>query len=246
MNFPSYNHHVRNLPKKEKQKKKSWKEKQRERQIKQQKAEEAYETQRERGTQNKPRKYPKGKIVFGICLIGLMFVAYVVWQSSSNPPSSTAGTTNNSPLTGSAPDFSLKDINGTQISLRQYSGKPILVHFMALAGCTGQLNDVSYIRLPQLKSVSTRYSDKVALVTVSVATCAGCDTILADLRKDFGISWVLGNDYDDERLDIIDSYSNYEINDGTIVLVDRSFNIAQVFNTDATLDMLTSKIDQLL
>lgn len=233
---------MRNLPKKEKQERKIWREKQRERHG----AQEAYEAQRARAAQKKPRKYPKGKIVFGICLIGLMFVAYVAWQSSSKPSSSTNGTPNNPPLTGSAPDFSLKDINGTQISLNQYSGKPILVHFMALAGCTGQLNDVSYIRLPQLKSVSTRYSDKVALVTVSVATCAGCDTILADLRKDFGISWVLGNDYDDERLDIIDSYSNYEIYDGTIVLIDKSFNIAQVFNTDATLDMLTSKIDQLL
>jgi hypothetical protein len=233
---------VRNLPKKEKQERKIWREKQRERQ----RAQEAYEAQRARAAQKKPRKYPKGKIVFGICLIGLMFVAYVAWQSSSKPSSSTNGTPNNPPLTGSAPDFSLKDINGTQISLNQYSGKPILVHFMALAGCTGQLNDVSYIRLPQLKSVSTRYSDKVALVTVSVATCAGCDTILADLRKDFGISWVLGNDYDDERLDIIDSYSNYEIYDGTIVLIDRSFNVAQVFKTDVTLDMLTSKIDQLL
>jgi len=230
------------LPKKEKQERKIWREKQRERQ----RAQEAYEAQRARAAQKKPRKYPKGKIVFGICLIGLMFVAYVAWQSSSKPSSSTNGTPNNPPLTGSAPDFSLKDINGTQISLNQYSGKPILVHFMALAGCTGQLNDVSYIRLPQLKSVSTRYSDKVALVTVSVATCAGCDTILADLRKDFGISWVLGNDYDDERLDIIDSYSNYEIYDGTIVLIDRSFNVAQVFKTDVTLDMLTSKIDQLL
>ena len=233
---------MRNLPKKEKQERKIWREKQRERQ----RAQEAYEAQRARAAQKKPRKYPKGKIVFGICLIGLMFVAYVAWQSSSKPSSSTNGTPNNPPLTGSAPDFSLKDINGTQISLNQYSGKPILVHFMALAGCTGQLNDVSYIRLPQLKSVSTKYSDKVVLVTVSVATCAGCDTILADLRKDFGISWVLGNDYDDERLDIIDSYSNYEIYDGTIVLIDRSFNVAQVFKTDVTLDMLTSKIDQLL
>jgi hypothetical protein len=233
---------VIDLPGKEKQKKEEWKEKQRERQ----RAQEAYEARRAREAQKKPRKYPKGKMVFGICLIGLMFVAYVAWQSSGNPPSSTDGTANNPPLTGSAPDFSLKDINGTQISLNQYRGKPILVHFMALAGCTGQLNDVSYVRLPQLKSVSTKYSDKVALVTVSVATCAGCDTILAGLREDFGISWVLGNDYDDERLDIIDSYSNYEIYDGTVVLVDRSFNIAQVFNTDVTLDMLTFKIDQLL
>ncbi len=246
MIFPNYNHHVRNLPGKEKQKKKNWKEKQRERQIKQQRAQEAYETQRTREAQKKPRKLPKGKIVFGICLMGLIFVAYVAWQSSGKPPSSTDGTANNTPLTGSAPDFSLTDINGSPFSLSQQAGKVIAVHFMALAGCTGQLNDVSYTRLPQLKSLSTRYSDRVALVTVSAATCAGCDTILADLRKDFGISWVLGNDYDDERLDIIDSYSNYKIYDGTIVLIDRSFKIAQVFNADVTLDMLTSKIDQLL
>jgi len=243
MIFWNYSHCVIDLPRKEKQKKKEWKEKQRERQ----RAQEAYETQRAREAQKKPRKYPKGKMVFGVCLIALVFASYGIWQYGGVQNTSPAGAETENPSTVSlAPNFSLKDINGTQISINQYSGKPILVHFMALAGCTGQLNDVSYIRLPQLKSVSTKYSDKVALVTVSVATCAGCDTILADLRKEFGISWVLGNDYDDERLDIIDSYSNYEIYDGTIVLIDRSFNIAQVFNTDVTLDMLTFKIDQLL
>lgn len=229
------------------EKKKSWKEKQRERQIKQDRTQQEYEVKRKEYEKKKPRKMPKGKIVLGVCLIAVVLSAYGAWQFSGAQSSLTSEdeTANPSPNT-TAPNFSLKDINGTQISLNQYSGRPLLVHFMALAGCSGQLNDVSYVRLPQLNSVSSKYSEKIAIVTVSVATCAGCDTILANLRKDFGISWVLGNDYDDQRLDIVESYSNYEIYDGTIILIDKSFNVAQVYSNEVTVDTLTSKIDQLL
>jgi hypothetical protein len=80
MIFWNYSHCVIDLSRKGK--KKEWKEKQRERQ----RAQEAYETRRAREAQKKPRKYPKGKMVFGICLIGLIFVTYVAWQSSSKPP----------------------------------------------------------------------------------------------------------------------------------------------------------------
>jgi len=187
------------------------------------------------------------KLLLGIGLVVITLAVYGVWQSF--------GTQNVSPVDDSstvnaASNFMLKDINGTQISLNQYSGRPILVHFMALAGCTGEVNDISYTRFQQLGIISTQYSGKVTIVTVSVATCAGCDTILAQLRESFDISWILGNDYDDERLDIVQSYSNYSeeqsLYDGTIVLIDKSFNVAQVYNPDATLGMLTSKIDQLL
>jgi peroxiredoxin len=228
-------------------KKKSWKEKQRDMQTKQQQSQEAYRRQREQEAKNRPKKLPKGKIIFGVSLVAIVLLSFGAWQFSGAQPSSAPGEETASPSPNTtAPNFSLKDINGTSISLNQYSGRPVLVHFMALAGCSGQLNEVSYTKLPQLNSVSSKYSDKVAIVTVSVATCAGCDTILANLRKDLGISWVLGNDYDDQRLDIVDSYADYEIYDGTIVLIDRSFNVAQVYNPDATLDMITSRIDQLL
>lgn len=241
MIFPNYNHHVRNLPKKEKQKKKNWREKQRERQ----RAQEAYETQRAREAQKKPRKYPKGKIVFGICLIGLIFVAYVAWQSSSKPPSSTDGTTNNPPLTGSAPDFSLTDINGAPFSLSQQAGKVIAIHFMALS-CGGGIVQTNKNQLRTLKSVCSTYCGKkpVAVVTVAATTCAV--SCLETIRSDYAVTWTLGNDYDDGKWDIVNAYSSYSIADGAIVLIDRNFNIAEVYAEETTFETLSSRISQLL
>jgi peroxiredoxin len=245
MIVPNCNHHVRNLPGKEKQKKKNWKEKQRERQIKQQRAQEAYETQRERNIQNKPRKYSKGKIVFGICLMGLIFVAYVAWQSSSKPPSSTDGTTNNHPLTGSAPNFSLTDINGSPFSLSQQAGKVIAIHFMAVS-CGGGIVQTNDNQLRTLKSVCSTYCGKqpVAVVTVAATTCA--TSYLEKIRSDYAVTWTLGNDYDDGKADIVNAYSSYSIADGAIVLIDRNSNIAQVYVEETTFETLSSRISQLL
>lgn len=244
MIFWNCNHRVIDLPRKEEQKKKSWKKKQRERQIKQQRAQEAYETQRG-STQNKPRKYPKGKIVFGICLIGLIFVAYVAWQSSSKPPSSTDGTTNNPPLTGSAPDFSLTDINGALFSLSQQAGKVIAIHFMAVS-CGGGIVQTNENQLRTLKSVCSTYCGKkpVAVVTVAATTCAV--SCLETIRSDYAVTWTLGNDYDDGKWDIVNAYSSYSIADGAIVLIDRNFNIAEVYAEETTFETLSSRISQLL
>jgi parallel beta-helix repeat protein len=69
---------MRKMPKKEK--KKSWKEIQRERQIKQQRGQEAYQIQREREAERKPRKWPKGKIFVAVCLLVLIFGVYGALQ----------------------------------------------------------------------------------------------------------------------------------------------------------------------
>jgi len=66
------------MPKKKK--KKSWKERQRERHIRQQRAQEVYQIQREREAERKPRKWRKGKVLGAICLLVLIFGAYVAWQ----------------------------------------------------------------------------------------------------------------------------------------------------------------------
>jgi parallel beta-helix repeat protein len=66
------------MPKKEK--KKSWNERRRERQIKQQRAQEAYQVQQEKEAKRKPRKWPKGKILFAVCVLVLILGAYGAWQ----------------------------------------------------------------------------------------------------------------------------------------------------------------------
>ncbi len=222
---------------------KGWKEKQRERQVKQKHTQEEYEKTRAEHEKNKPRKLPKGKILLGVILLTIAISAFGLLQF-------TGSQGNSKPEPNSDPDqahnFSLKDINGTQISLSQYSGRPIVVHFMALQGCSGSLGPVNYDRLPLLRSIFNEYSDRVGIITVSVATCAGCDTILSNLRIENGIYWTLGNDYDDQVLDIVEAYSDYELYDGTLIIIDKSLKVAQVYNDQITTDTLSSKIDQLL
>ncbi len=185
------------------------------------------------------------KIFIGIVLLVIVLIAFGLWQSGQGQQSPEP--TNGGQSTfGVAADFSFKDTNGTQISLSQYAGKPILVHFMTLAGCTGQMNPISYTKLPQLASVNSKYTDKIAIVSVCAATCAGCDEVLANVRNAFDISWIIGNDYSDEKMDIVESYSKCDLYDGTIVLIDKSFNIAEVYKPDVTLSTLTAKIDQLV
>ena len=156
---------MRALPR-EKQKKKGWKEKQRERRVKQQRAQEAYEIQRERDTQTKPRKYPKG-IVFGICLIGVIFTAFIAWQYLLAP------TTTNSPTTGLAPNFALADINGNPFTLNQHAGEVIAIHFMAVS-CGGGIVQTNENQLRSLKSVCSSYcgAKSVTIVTVAATTCS--------------------------------------------------------------------------
>jgi hypothetical protein len=55
----------------------------------------------------------------------------------------------------------------------------------------------------------------------------------------------LGNDYDDGALDIVNAYVPHEIGDGSVVLVDRDFNIVQVYTQGVSSEKLSSRIDQL-
>ena len=236
MIFPNYNHHVRNLPKKEEQKKKEWKKKQRERQ----RAQEAYETQRAREAQKKPRKYPKGKILGAFCLITLIFGAYGAWQFAQ-PSTAPPAINPTNPL--QAPyEFTMKSIDGTQFSLNNYRGRVVVIHIMGV-GCHGQINPINDNQLTQLKIVCNSFcgNGPVALATVAVATCPSSD--LEQIRTTYGITWPLGNDYEDGTMDIAQKYASQ--GDGTIVLIDKTFHIIDSYTT-ITASTLSSKINQWL
>jgi len=230
---------VRTLPPK-KQKKKSWKERQRERQIKQQRAQEAYQIQRDREVQRKPRKWPKGKILGAFCLILLMFGAYGAWQytqPSTAPPSINPTNPLQTPY-----EFAMNDVDGTKFSLASFRGRVIVIHIMGV-GCHGQINPINDNQLTQLKTVCSSFcgNEPVTFVTVAVATCASSD--LAQIRTTYGITWPLGNDYDDGTMDIAQKYASQ--GDGTIVLIDKTFHISDSYAT-ITASTLSSKINQLL
>lgn len=230
-----------------KSKKTDWKEKQRERQIRQQRAQEASQKQKGLNAKRKPRKFPMHKLFVGVALIVLILTAYGVWQyyEGQKPPTIGGASGTVSPSAASATDFSLRDINGTQVSLWQFNGQVIGIHFMAV-GCHGQINAVNDYQLTQLKSVCNSLcgNDPATIFTVAVATCESSD--LDVLRSTYGISWVLGNDYDDGALDIVNAYVPHEIGDGSVVLIDKDFNVAQVYRGGVGAETLSLKISQLL
>ncbi|HUT17254.1 MAG TPA: hypothetical protein VMW84_03035 [Acidobacteriota bacterium] len=232
------------MPKEEK--KKTWKERQRERQIKHQRADEVYQAQRERDAEKRPRKWPKGKLIFGVCLVALIFSAYGGWQYiEGQKPPQIGGATGNPPPAGIAPDFSLRDINGSQVSLSQFDGKVVAIHFMAV-GCHGQINPINEYQLTQLKSACNSLCGKesATILTVAVATCPSSD--LGTIRANYGVTWIVGNDYDDGVLNIVNAYVPFSIGDGSVVLVDKTFNVAQVYSGGVTAETLSSKMNQLL
>ena len=195
----------------------------------------------------KPRKWPKGKLIFGLCLIALVVTAYGTWQYTEGQKPPTIGNANPvvSPSTSLAPDFSLIDINGTQISLSQFKGKVIGIHFMAV-GCHGQIDPINEYQLNQLKSTCNNLCGKepATILTIAVATCQSSD--LDVLRSNYGITWILGNDYSDGVLDIVNAYVPQGIGDASVVLIDKNFNIAQIYRGGVAGGTLSSKINQLL
>jgi len=230
---------VKELPEKEKRKK-GWKERQRERQIRQQRAQEAYQIQRQREAERKPRKWPKVKILATLCAITVIFGAYGVWQytqPSTEPPAINPTNPLQTPY-----EFTMKDTNGTQISLSSFRGRVTVIHIMAV-GCHGQINPINDNQLTQLKTVCSSFCrDKpITLISVAVATCPSSD--LANIRATYGITWFFGNDYDDGKMDIAQQYATN--GDGTLVLIDKTFHISNSYGT-ITASTLSSKISQLL
>jgi hypothetical protein len=189
--------------------------------------------------EKKPRKWPKGKIIAGILLVTILIAAYEAWQYS------TIETDSPEPISP-APNFDLMDINHTTyFTLEQFSGKVIAIHFM-IVGCHGLIYPIDDNQLRQLRLVCNSYcgNRQFVIITVLSSTCRPSN--LSQIRVDYGITWHMGNDYDNGVMDIFDAYATYSVKDGTIVLIDKTFNVTQVHTEATTARTLSSEIEQLL
>jgi peroxiredoxin len=189
--------------------------------------------------EKKPRKWPKGKIVAGILLVIVLIAAYEAWQYTTIEPNSPE------PI-GPAPDFSLMDINGTNLfTLGQFTGKAVALHFMTV-GCHGLVYPIDDNQLRQLKSLCSSFcgNDQFVIVTVLWSTCPTSN--LSQIRVDYGITWLMGSDYSDGRMDIYGAYQDYSVEDGTIILVDKTLNVTKVHTEAVTASALSSEIQVLL
>ena len=223
-----------------KRKRESRKEREQRKQTEQRRAQETHHRQLQ--AKRKTKKWPKRKAIVGIVIAVLIIISYSAWQYYIQLPPSTD---NNPSPTGSAPSFSIGDINGTQFSLAQFSGNVIVLHFMTVR-CQGQIYPINDHQLQQLKQICGTYCGDKPVTTVTVAASTCSDENLAQIRSSYGITWVLGNDYADGKMDIFEAYTSHEIQDGSIILIDRIFNVAKVYTETITAEALSSKIDQLL
>lgn len=223
---------------------KSWRKEQRERQLKQKQVDEENKKRREIEAKNKPRKLPKGRIIFGICLIAIILASYASWQYvEGQKPPTIGGSTSGQLTTSVAPNFSIQDINGTKTSLNQLQGKVIGIHFMAV-GCHGNIEAINTYELTQLSNACNSVcKGNVTFLTVAVAVCENSQ--LDILRSDYAVTWLLGNDYADGVLEIVNSYVPFGIGDGTVILVDKDHNIAEIYNQGVASSTLVSRINQL-
>jgi len=220
---------------------KSWKEIRRKRQMKQQRIQQGLETQRELEAKRRPRKLPKGKLVFSACLIALTLAAFGIWQYYEMQKMPTFDNS----VIGPATDFSLMDINGTQYSLSQFNGSVIGIHFMGV-GCAGKIGAINEHQISQLKIVRDSLSGKGSTVFLTVAASSCGTNDLGALRSTYGVNWILGNDYDDKTLDIVKAYEPHQVEDGSIVLIDKAFNVVKVYKAEISAGELTSEINHLL
>jgi hypothetical protein len=189
--------------------------------------------------EKKPRKCPKGRIIVVIFLVAILVAGYGSWQYF------TMETERPEPL-GPAPDFPLMDINSTSIfTLGEFSGKVIAIHFM-IVGCHGEVYSIDDNQLRQLKTVCNSFcgGGQFVIITVLSSTCLTSN--LTQIRLDYGITWRMGNDYNDGMMDIFKAYEAYSVKDGTIVLVNKTFNVTKVHTEAMTASALSSEIDQLL
>ena len=204
-------------------------------------------------------KTSKGKIILSFCLVTLTVAAFGIWQYYTNlPPSigeskeTSSSTETTSGVTASssnqsevlAPDFSLKDINGSRFTLKEFKGRVVIVHFMAV-GCGGQIRAITDHQLKQLKKVCDNHcgSSNFTMITVVVSTCEG--NTLDLIRTFYNITWFFGNDYDDKKLEIVDAYGKYSILDGSIILIDKSLRVAEVYIEEIDAGSLSTTLGRL-
>ena len=189
--------------------------------------------------EKKRRKWPKGKIIAGILLVTILIAAYEAWQYS------TMETNSPEPI-GPAPNFPLRDINGTSLfTLEQFSGKVVALHFM-IVGCHGLVYPIDDNQLRQLKLLCNSYCGNGQFVIITVLSSTCLTSNLSQIRVDYGITWRMGNDYNDGMMDIFSAYEAYSVKDGTIVLIDKTFNVTKVHAEAIVASTVSSEIEQLL
>ncbi|MFI5056996.1 MAG: TlpA disulfide reductase family protein [Candidatus Acidiferrales bacterium] len=96
----------------------------------------------------------KRLVLVGVTVLALIAGTYFADKATRVKPKGTVKADNPAPAAQLAPDFTLKDLDGKDVSLSQYKGKVVLVNFWA-TWC-----DPCYIEIPWLIEMQQKYAAK--------------------------------------------------------------------------------------
>jgi peroxiredoxin len=98
-----------------------------------------------------------------LVLIGVNILMSRSEQGDSIPLENIFASLSSKPKIGSlVPDFSLKDLDGNSISIRQYRGKPVVLNFWATR-CGPCL-----VEMPLLETVSVMHKNDMVVIAVNI------------------------------------------------------------------------------
>lgn len=141
------------------------------------------------------------------------------------------------------PSFKLADVEGGEFTIEGRSPKPVILHFMAVA-CGGDFNSINDERLRSFIEIKERMGDDVEIVTVLVTTCTTTDLVL--LKNWYNVTWTFGNDYDDYKLDILESFKEYELTDGSMIICNSRNQFVELIRDEISVESLIGKLEALL
>lgn len=183
------------------------------------------------------------QIMIGLGIVAILLIGYALvrgYNQNSYDGSQNTG----EEATFDGVNFKLVDLQGFEHRLSDSKGIPVLVHFMAI-DCGGKYSMLNDNQLKQLGVICGNLCEKtqINIFTVLVSTCD--ETDLSQIYDMYNVTWILGNDYQDSKLDVVEKFSEYEPEDGMIVLLDQNLRVQEVFKGAVTVDSLMNEIQML-
>lgn len=114
-----------------------------------------------------------------------------------------------------APQFSLTDSAGQQVTLDSFAGKPMVILFGSVKGCDTCIVESKNV----LKPLHGQVGDRVGFLTVSILPAYESDRDLNDFKREYGLAWNHARDTDG----VARAYGITQLS--TVVVLDADHNI---------------------
>lgn len=180
------------------------------------------------------RIIPKA-IKFAVIILIIAGVIYAA-VSAFLPPQNNSSTYG---LSGSAPLFTIDDINGTEISLSDFKGKIVVLYF---------IGSIYEAEINEIDAIWASYrGENVVVIGVINPTCSCTVDLIYTVRRDRNFTWFLARDdaYVTNSLYSKSITSHGEPYFPTVVLIDKNLDIARVYGF-VPASTLSSEIESLI